>query len=164
MPFTTVTDPTTTRAQKIKALRELPQILSTALQGLNDSQLDTPYREGGWNSRQIVHHIADSHMNAFIRMKLILEEEHPTLKTYDQDAWAIGNDYKSSIEPSLAIITGLQERMATLLENIRETDWPRTAHHPERGEVSLDDLLETYHWHGAHHAEQITTLRKERNW
>ena len=147
------------RAEKIEAIRVLPAELTAAVEGLSDEQLDTPYRKGGWTLRQIVHHIADSHMNAFIRIKLILAEDHPTLKPYNQDEWAKASDYTVGIEPSLAIVSGVQERMANLLENIREEEWSRTGYHPENGDMTLDDLLNIYSGHGRHHIEQIIGRR-----
>src|SRR5438477_12909200 len=123
------------RSQKIDAIRRLPNELATAIEGLNEDQLDIPYRDGGWNSRQIVHHIADSHMNAFIRMKLLLSEDHPTFKPYDQDSWAAAPDYKENICSSVSIISGLHQRMADVFEHATDADWSRTAYHPERGEM-----------------------------
>jgi hypothetical protein len=146
----------TSRAEKIEAIRALPRELANAVEGLTDKELDTPYRKGGWTARQVVHHIADSHMNAFIRMKLILAEDHPTLKPYDQDEWATMKDYTIEVGPSLAIVSGLHERMATLLDGVRGDEWSRTAFHPERGEITLDDLLDMYSGHGQHHIKQIT--------
>ena len=156
----------TSRAEKIQAIRDLPGQLDAAIKGLSDAQLDTPYRVGGWSPRQVVHHIADSHMNAFIRMKLVLEEDHPQFKPYDQDAWAKGSDYKMAIAPSVEIIRGLHERMAHLLESVsKESDWSRSGWHPEhQKDFTLDDLLEMYYTHGAHHIEQIRKLRAERGW
>jgi hypothetical protein len=147
------------RAEKIEAIRVLPAELNAAVKGLSDKQLDTPYRNGGWTPRQIVHHIADSHMNAFIRMKLILAEDRPTLKPYSQDDWAKTSDYTVGIEPSLAIVSGVQERMANLLENLREEEWSRMAYHPENGDITLDDLLNLYSGHGRHHIKQIMAVR-----
>ncbi len=147
--------------EKIRAIRNLPNELNAAVQSLSNEQLDTPYREGGWTARQIVHHIADSHLNAFVRMKLIMTEDHPTLKPYDQDAWAAMNDYSRDIAPSIAIISGVQERMANLLENVSGTDWSRSAHHPERGELTLQNLFDEIAWHGKHHVEQIVIVREK---
>jgi hypothetical protein len=150
---------------RITAISELPQQLRDSVSGLNDSQLDTPYREGGWTVRQVVHHIADSHMNAFIRMKLILTEEHPTLKPYEQDDWAIQADAKSfPVESSLAIVDGLHARMVEVLRNVKPDEWQRTAFHPENGEMKLEDLLNSYAKHGAGHVKQITDLRERMGW
>jgi hypothetical protein len=145
--------------EKIQAIRNLPDELNAALGRLTPAQLDTPYREGGWTARQIVHHIADSHMNAFIRMKLVLTEDHPTVKPYDQDSWAAMNDYTLDIAPSVAIISGIQARMANLLENVSDEDFSRTLVHPENGIMTLQDLLDMYSAHGRHHVEQIKEIR-----
>ena len=150
--------------QKIQAIRNLPSELNAAIADLTDKQLDTPYREGGWSPRQIVHHIADSHMNAFVRMKLILTEDNPKLKTYDQDLWARMNDYSRDIAPSTSIITGLQERMADLLENASDADLAKTADHPDNGLMSLQNLLDMYAEHGRNHVQQIVGLRKKMGW
>jgi uncharacterized damage-inducible protein DinB len=152
------------RPRKIEAIRRLPSELNATIDGLTDSQLDIPYREGGWTPRQIVHHIADSHMNAFIRMKLVLAEEHATFKPYDQDVWAKMPDYGNDLAPSLAIITGIQERMADVLSSAKDEEWSRTAYHPENGEMTLDDLLDMYTGHGKHHVDQILSLRERMGW
>src|SRR5579872_5510694 len=152
------------RKKKIEAIRNVPAELAHALDGLDEKQLDTPYREGGWTPRQIVHHIADSHLNAFVRMKLILTEDHPSFKPYDQDLWARMNDYTRDVAPSVAIITGVQERMANVLEDASESDLTRTAHHPDNGTMTLQQLLDMYADHGKHHIDQIIDLRKNRNW
>lgn len=151
-------------AGKITAIRNLPNELATALDGLSDEQLNAAYRAGGWTVRQIVHHIADSHLNAFIRMKLILTEDHPTFKPYDQDLWAKMNDYTGHIAPSVAIISGVQERMANVLEDASETDLVRTAHHPDNGTITLQNLLDMYAGHGKHHVDQIVALREKMAW
>jgi hypothetical protein len=153
-----------TRKEKIRAIRTLPSELSEAINGLNQEQLDTPYREGGWSPRQIVHHIADSHLNAFVRMKLILTEEQPMFKTYDQDAWAAMHDYTYDIAPSVAIVSGVQERMANLLEDASEEDLTKSANHPDNGVMTLQNLLDLYAVHGRNHVEQITGLRKKMGW
>ena len=150
---------------RITALRELPSRLRSAVDGLNDKQLDTTYREGGWTVRQVVHHLADSHLNAFIRAKLILTEDHPTLKPYDQDLWAMLEDAKGyAIESSLSIIDGVQARMAALFEAATPAQLARTAHHPEDGELSLEAILEKYARHGEGHLYQITELRSRMGW
>ncbi|MFI5201542.1 MAG: YfiT family bacillithiol transferase [Candidatus Kapaibacterium sp.] len=151
-------------AGKIQAIRTVPSELATALDGLSDKQLNTPYREGGWTVRQIVHHIADSHLNAFVRMKLILTEDHPTFKPYDQDSWARMHDYTLDITPSVAIISGVQERMANVLEDTSEKDLARTAHHPDNGTMTLQNLLDMYADHGKHHVDQIVALREKMGW
>lgn len=152
------------RTAKIAQLAVYPPVLRSAVNGLSDTQLDTPYRDGGWTVRQVVHHLADSHANAYLRFRWIVAEDHPTIKTYDQDVWATFPDVKLPVEPSLKIIDGLHERWGAFLSALPEEAWLRTAHHPERGEVSLDDLLETYAGHGANHAQQITGLRARKGW
>lgn len=160
--MSTTTD--TQRAAHLQALQALPSLVREATRGLQEHQLDTPYRDGGWTLRQVVHHIADSHANAYIRMKLILTEEHPTLKPYDQDSWAALADSSLPLEPSFHIISGVHTRLLALLINLPSEAWQRTAYHPENGIVSLDGLLQTYAQHGAHHVEQITSLRERMTW
>ena|ERR1035437_3875538 len=157
-----VADPS--RAEKILAIRKLPAELAQAVDGLSSVQLDTPYREGGWTPRQIVHHIADSHINAFVRMKLILTEDHPLLKTYDQDLWAAMRDYTYDIAPSIAIVTGIQERIANLLEDASDEDLTKTANHPDNGVMTLQNLLDMYAEHGKNHVQQIVGLRNRMGW
>jgi hypothetical protein len=153
------------RAGKIDALRKLPGELRKAVAGLTDSQLDTPYRDGGWTVRQVVHHLADSHMNAYIRARLILTEDHPTLKAYDQDAWARLIDAAGApLSPSLTILDGVHARFVELLDNCSEGDWKRSAHHPESGEMTLDGVLNIYSAHGRNHVSQITNLRTKKGW
>jgi uncharacterized damage-inducible protein DinB len=152
------------RARLIDELAGVPAALEAAIEGLNDAQLDTPYREGGWTVRQVVHHLADSHINAFIRAKLVLTEDHPTLKPYQQDRWAELTDAKLPVAPSLAILRGLHERWVALLRSLPETAWTRTAFHPENGEMTLDDILQLYAHHGSTHAAQIETLRARTGW
>lgn len=155
----------TERTEKISRIRSLPDEAESAVKGLTDKQLDTPYREGGWTPRQVIHHLADSHMNAFIRMKLILTEKGPTLKTYDQEEWAKRADSVTlSVQSSLSILKGLHERWTALLQNATDGDWSRTAQHPESGTVTLESLLNTYARHGANHCQQITKLREARGW
>jgi hypothetical protein len=155
----------TEREMKIGKIKALPGHMESAVAGLSDQQLDTRYRDGGWTIRQVVHHVADSHANAFIRMKLILTEHHPTIKPYDQDSWAAQVDYTTMpVASSLAIIRGLHERWVCLLESVPEPAWTRTANHPERGTVTLDSLLTIYAGHGEKHVEHIMGLRRQRNW
>ena len=156
---------TTERHERIESIKNLPAALEAAVKGLTDQQLDTPYREGGWTVRQVVHHLADSHLNAFIRMKLILTETNPTLKPYDQDSWAkLADTVTVPLAPSLGILRGLHERWYVLLNSMPETAWLRKAIHPERGEVTLESILVTYSNHGVNHVEQITGLRKSKKW
>lgn len=139
----------------IEEIRSLPAQLQEAVSGLDEEQLGRSYREGGWNVRQIVHHIADSHANAYVRMRLIATEDHPTLKPYDQDEWAALADYAMPPDVSLDLIRGLHTRWAVFLESLPEESWGRTAYHPENGEVSMESLLRTYADHGNQHLDQI---------
>lgn len=152
------------RLEKIASIRNLPVVLEASIKGLGDTQLDIPYRSGGWTVRQVIHHLADSHLNAFIRMKLILTEEKPTLKPYDQDEWAKLPDSSMPTASSLAIIRGLHERWVSLLEAVPESSWNRSALHPEIGEVTLESLLLTYAGHGQNHVQQIKALRTTNGW
>lgn len=153
------------RGRKIERIRDLPAALEEAVRGLNDKQLDTPYREGGWTVRQVVHHLADSHMNAFIRMKLTLAEENPHLKPYDQDVWATMPDAAGMpIGVSLEILRGLHDRWYHLLRGVADGGWVRTASHPERGSITLESQLQTYAGHGDKHVGHITGLRKAKGW
>jgi DinB family protein len=151
------------RERRIEALRSFPPQARRAVQGMSDARLDTPYRAGGWTVRQVIHHLADSHMNAFVRMKLILAEDHPTLKPYDQDKWAaLPDGREGAVEPSLAILDGVHARMVRLLEDQPDAAWSRTAFHPERGEVTLERILEIYSDHGAHHLRKFAHLSAAR--
>lgn len=153
------------RREGIDKIRALPKMLETAVRGLTDQQLDTPYREGGWTIRQVVHHLADSHMNAFVRMKLILTEKNPTLKPYQQDDWARLPDTTAvPIDASLAIIRGLHQRWAVLLDQVPDGSWGRTAYHPERGQVTLESQFFTYAGHGEKHVGHIMQLRTSKGW
>ncbi len=144
-----------TYSDAIEEIGALPDLLESRAADLSDEQLDTSYREGGWTRREVIHHIADSHMNAYIRMKLIVTEEHPTLKPYDQDRWAEQADSEMPIDVSLRLIRALHERWHRFLVSLPEEAWNRTAHHPEDGEVSLGSLLRSYARHGVHHVRQI---------
>ena len=154
-----------TRAAHIAAIRALPEQARAAVAGLTPAQLDTPYREGGWTLRQVIHHLADAHMNALIRMKLVLTEEHPTLKPWDQDTWAgLADSNDAPVEASLATLDGVHERMAFVLEAAPAEAWARGAFHPESGEQTLDSLVRTYSGHGSHHVKQIVALRRAKGW
>jgi hypothetical protein len=155
---------TAERTEKIKKIADLPGILEKAVAGLDDPQLDTPYREGGWTVRQVVHHLADSHMNALIRTKLMLTEERPPLKGYAQEDWARLPDSKLPVRPSLDLLKGLHERWTHLLQSITEEQWTRTGMHSESGQITLENILNTYSRHGENHVAQITGLRTGRGW
>jgi DinB superfamily len=155
----------TERQDMIAKIQRLPADLEVAVKGLHKRQLDTPYREGGWTVRQVIHHLADSHLNGFVRMKLILTEERPTLKPYDQNAWAETVDVtQTPILSSLAILKGLHARWSALLEGLPEASFQRAAFHPEIGEVTLDDLLAIHARHGENHLAQIAGLRAAQGW
>lgn len=141
-----------------------PSALKHALEGLSEHHLDIPYRPGGWTIRQIVHHLADSHMNAFIRTRLALTEDNPTIKAYDQDAWAELVDSKNSpVEWSAFILEGLHRRWASVLRRVE--DWGASFVHPEyKRTYRLDQMLALYRWHGQHHLAQITGFREQMGW
>lgn len=153
------------RKQYIATLAALPTALRKAVSGLTDNQLNTPYREGGWSVRELIHHIADSHMNSYVRFKLGLTEHEPTIKPYDEAAWAQLRD--SALIPadtSLCLIECLHLRWVCLLDGLRNSDWQRKVIHPELGAVPLDSLLALYDWHSRHHTAHITALRQAKNW
>jgi uncharacterized damage-inducible protein DinB len=144
-----------------------PERLRKAVAGLNDQQLDTPYRDGGWSVRQVVHHAADSHLNAYIRTKLALTENEPTIKPYDEAAWAKladSRDTHTPVEVSVSIIDNVHQRWLTLLRSLSEEDFARTFRHPEHGVRTLDWLVGLYAWHGRHHTAHITSLRERNGW
>jgi uncharacterized damage-inducible protein DinB len=152
------------RRYAISALSELPEQLRNAVDGLDSSQLNTPYREGGWTVRQLVHHIADSHMNAFIRTRLALTEDWPTIKPYDENAWATLHDSTAPVEWSLELIESLHARWVMLLQSLSEEQWIRGYRHPESGETPLDVVALIYAWHSRHHVAHITHLRAAEGW
>lgn len=153
------------RAAAIAAIAAVPTALRTALAGLSDAQLDTPYREGGWCPRQIAHHIADSHMNAFTRFKLGLTEDAPTIKPYNEVKWAETADVRTvPVEVSLAIVDGVHRRLVTLLNSLDAQAFTRTIVHPENGTLTLTELLGLYAWHGRHHVTQIADMRTRLGW
>jgi len=153
------------RAIHIEAIAETPSRLAACVAGLNAGQLDTPYRPGGWTVRQLAHHLPDSHMNSYVRFRLALTEEEPTIKPYDEARWAELADAKTSpIEPSLALLEGLHSRWVVLLRSLAPSDWERTFRHPEMGLMRLDQNLALYGWHGRHHVAHITSLRERQGW
>jgi uncharacterized damage-inducible protein DinB len=162
-PVTTLTPDQ--RRQCIDAIGEAPARLSAAVAGLSPAQLDTPYRPGGWTVRQLVHHIADSHMNALIRFKLALTEDEPTIKTYEQARWAELADTKTPpIDSSLALLENLHKRWMLLLQSLGPDDWPRKFRHAGWGLATVDFLLAQYAWHSRHHVAHITSLRQRNGW
>src|SRR6202453_3868376 len=152
------------RAAHIETLRRLPEHLRAAVSGLDDTQLDTPYRDGGWTVRQVVHHLADSHANSYVRFKLALTEDWPTIKPYDEAAWAELSDSTQPIEVSLVLVTVLHERWVALLESMSDEDFRKGFNHPERGRQNLATTLALYDWHSRHHTAHITSLRARQGW
>jgi uncharacterized damage-inducible protein DinB len=154
------------RRRMIDTIARTPNEVRSAVRGLSDSQLDTPYRPDGWTVRQVVHHIPDSHMNAFIRFKLALTEDIPTIKPYDEAAWAELSDARDTpIETSLTLLTALHARWVGLLEAMPASAFERKLNHPDwEGPLSLDSMLALYAWHGPHHTAHITSLRSRMGW
>jgi hypothetical protein len=152
------------RSAQIETLRLLPEGLRAAVNGLNDAQLDTPYRDGGWTVRQVIHHFADSHANSYVRFKLALTEDCPTIKPYDEAAWARLPDSRMPIAPSLDFVTGLHARLVALLQSMSDGDFQRGFNHPERGRMTLGANLALYDWHSRHHVAHITRLRERMGW
>lgn len=153
------------RDQAIARIAETPERLRAAVQGLNEDQLDTPYREGGWTLRQVVHHLPDSHLNAYIRLKLALTEPAPVIKPYNEAAWANLADTTSvPIDVSLNLLEALHQRWVSLLRSMSDDDFRREYVHPETGRHALDHLLALYAWHGAHHVAHVTTTRERMGW
>ena len=152
------------RAAQIETLRRLPERLRAVVSGLDDSQLNTPYRDSGWTVRQVVHHFADSHANSYVRLKLALTEDWPTIKPYDEARWANLPDSHVAIEPSLLFVDGLHQRMVAVLESMTEADFERGFNHPERGRMTLAANLALYEWHSRHHVAHIARLRERMGW
>lgn len=150
------------REQAMADIRALPEQLRAAVAGLTDAQLDTPYREGGWTVRQVVHHVADSHLNAYVRTKLALTEENPTIKPYEEQLWAELPDSRLDPELSLVLLERLHTRWGAVLAGV--SDWSRLWTHPASGTWTLDTILGMYAWHGQHHLAHITGLKKARGW
>ncbi|HSU24485.1 MAG TPA: putative metal-dependent hydrolase [Pyrinomonadaceae bacterium] len=153
------------REDHIKAIKDLPPNIATAVDGLSDEQLDTPYRDGGWSLRQTVHHVADSHINSLCRFKLALtEDEAPTIRPYYEDRWAELPDSSLPIDASLKIIEGVHERWGKLLDSMTDEDYAREFVHPETGKWTLEKVLALYAWHSRHHTAHITRLREAKGW
>jgi len=153
------------RRQFIDTIAEAPARLASAVVGLSPAQLDTPYRPGGWTVRQVVHHVPDSHVNAYVRFKLALTENEPTIKPYDEARWAELGDVKiTPIETSLALLENLHRRWVLLLRSLAPADWARRFKHPDLGTLKLDDQIQLYAWHGRHHVAHITELRERNGW
>ena len=146
-------------------IEQAPGRLRTAIEGLSPQQLDTPYRPEGWTVRQVVHHVPDSHLNAYLRFKLALTEEEPTIKPYAEDRWArLADTASTPIETSLTLLDSLHDRWVRLLRSLEPDDWKRAFRHPELGLVTLEKNLALYSWHGRHHVAHITSLRERNGW
>jgi hypothetical protein len=143
----------------IAQLDALPRDVRSALAALPPDGLDTPYRDGGWTVRQVVHHLADSHANAYTRIKLALTEETPALKTYEEQLWAEMPDSKIDVAPSLAMLDGIHQRLAIVLESLTADQFARTALHPQWGQITVDVLVQLYAWHSRHHVAHIGLVR-----
>ena len=152
------------RKQCIADIANCPARLREAVRGLNDQQLDTPYRDGGWTVRQLAHHVPDSHMNAYIRWKLALTEDVPTIKPYDEAAWAKLADAKLPIDVSLTILEAVTVRWVTVHKAMTPEQGARRFKHPQMGEQTLDQYLAHYSWHSRHHVAHVTELRKRMGW
>jgi len=153
------------RAEHVSQIEAAPSKLRLAVSGLDDGQLDTPYREGGWTVRQVVHHLPDSHMNAYVRFKLALTETEPAIKTYEEKLWAELPEARSGpIELSLALLECLHARWVACMEHIPAESFSRSLRHPDHGLMTLDQLLAIYAWHGRHHVEQILGQRRRKGW
>ena len=149
------------RGESIARMTALPPALAAAISGLSDAEYDTPYREGGWTVRQLVHHLADSHAHALIRLKLALTEDEPTIKPYDQDAWVLLADVRD-VSPlvSVALLAATHERMTAVLRAMKPEEFSRAFMHPENGRMTIDDLVGMYAWHGDHHVAHIVGRRE----
>ena len=152
------------RDAALEVLEATPEKLREALNGLVQAQLDTPYRPDGWTVRQVVHHLPDSHLNAYTRFKLGVTEDLPTIRTYREAAWAELPDSQGAIEVSLRLLEALHERWTNLLRQFSDEQWGRQIGHPEVGLMRLDSLLSMYAWHGPHHVAHITSLRDRKGW
>jgi uncharacterized damage-inducible protein DinB len=154
------------KRQWLNDIKFAPQLLESAVHNLDEQQLQTPYREGGWTVHQTVHHVADSHINAYCRFKLALTEDTPTIKPYEEALWAELSDTRNlPVNISLTLLHALHARLYELLKNLNEDDWKKKIYHPEqKKEITLWELLGSYAWHGRHHAAHINSLRERMNW
>ena len=164
--FTYTVPPTEQEREKqIQEIESAPGLLRAAVKGLCPEQLDTPYRDGGWTVRQLVHHVPESHMNAYVRFKLALTEEQPTIKPYREERWAETADVVGTPpEVSLALLDVLHQRWSNVLRSMNAEDWKRTFNHPDFGIVALEQSLGLYAWHGRHHVAHVTELKKKMGW
>ena len=153
------------RRAAVEAIAAAPRELRLAVHGLTDAQLDTPYRPDGWTVRQLVHHVADSHMNAYGRFRLAFTEENPTIKPYDEAKWAELDDARTMpIEISLTLLDAMHGRLEALLRSSPDDSFQRTLSHPDNGPMTVDTLLSIYSWHGRHHTAHVTALRDRMKW
>jgi uncharacterized damage-inducible protein DinB len=153
------------RENAIAQIAAAPKRLRDAVAGLSHQQFDTPYRPGGWTVRQVVHHVPDSHINSYVRFKLALTENEPTIRPYDEALWANLQDSRDTpVEVSLALLESLHHRWDVLLRALRPGDFARLLRHPEQGTMTLDDMAGYYAWHGRHHVAHITSLREREGW
>jgi uncharacterized damage-inducible protein DinB len=153
------------RAQAMEEIAATPARMRDALLNLGDAELDTPYREGGWTVRQVAHHVPDSHMNAYVRWKLALTENEPTIKPYEENAWAQLPDAKMPVSVSLQLLRALHERWMAVIRATKEAEFARTFRHPEHAAPkTIDWMLFLYAWHGRHHVAHITELRRQKGW
>lgn len=149
----------------IDQIAHTPARLRSAVTGLSDTQLDTPYRPGGWTVRQLAHHVPDSHMNSYVRFRLALTEDEPVIKPYEESRWAELADARTMpIEPSLALLESMHARWVPLLRSLSPAEWKRTFRHPQLGLVRLDQNAALYAWHGRHHVAHVTALRERMGW
>lgn len=153
------------RSELIQQIADAPARVRAAVKGLHEDQLSTPYRDGGWTVRQVVHHLPDSHLNAYVRFKLAMTEDGPMVKTYHENLWAELHDARTAdIALSLSLLDSLHARWVIFMNSLPSTEFGRTYTHPDYGSVKLDYLVQLYAWHGRHHAAHITSLRERKGW
>ncbi len=153
------------RERFIKDIEDTPSSLKEAVKGLTTEQLDTPYRPGGWTVRQVVHHLPDSHLNAYTRFKWALTEDSPLIKTYEEARWAeLQDSFNTPVEISLDLLTSLHARWIILLRSLDNAELSRTINHPDQGLINLDRMIALYSWHGRHHVAHITSLKERMDW
>lgn len=153
------------RAAMIGAIADTPRRMRDAIGGLTPEQLETPYRDGGWTLRQVVHHVPDSHLNSYCRFKLALTEDEPTIRPYDEARWAeLADSRETPIETSLQLLESLHDRWVRLLRSMSDDDFRRTLQHPDMGVLTLDAMVALYAWHGRHHVAHVTSTRERNAW
>ena len=149
----------------IQHISDLPDRLAAAVTGLGEAQLDTPYRAEGWTLRQVIHHLADAHVNGFVRFKVALTEEEPAIKTYEEALWAETRDAREApVELSVSLLAALHRRWCLLLDSLPPARFGRAFSHPQRGRMTIDKAIQLYAWHGLHHTAHITSLRNRQAW